>query len=425
MTRPNRHTGESRYPVVLRRGASPVPARPEGTRRVAPHAQVPSPSGGRLGWGSAPPLPLTPTPSFPRRREPPPLRRPFALSLSKGLPRARYGGPHSPSRHSCEGRNPEARGRGASPLPFPLTPTPSFPRRREPPPLRRPFTLTPTPSFPRRREPPPLHRPFALTPTPSFPRRREPPPLRRPFALTPTPSFPRRREPPPLHRPFALTPTPSFPRRREPPPPRRPFALTPTPSFPRRREPPPLRRPFTLTLPRTRYGGPRSPSRHSCEGRNPEARGRGAPPPPFALTPTPSFPRRREPPPPRRPFTLTPTPSFPRRREPPPPRRPFALTPTPSFPRRREPPPLRRPFTLTLPRTRYGGPRSPSRHSCEGRNPEVRGRVASPLPFPLTPTPSFPRRREPPPLRRPFALSLSKGLPRTRYGGPKPTAVNA
>ena len=28
-------------------------------------------------------------------------------------------------------------------------------------------------------------------------------------------------------------------------------------------------------------------------------------------------------------------------------------------------------------------------------------------------------------LKLPFALSLSKSLPRTRYGGPKPTAVNA
>ena len=112
---------------------------------------------------------------------------------------------------------------------------------------------------------------------------------------------------------------------------------------------------------------------------------------------------------------------------------PFALSPS-------------HPFALSLskslPRTRYEGPRSPSRHSCEGRNPEVRGRGASPVPVrpdatrrpPLSPIPSFPRRREPHPLHRPFvmtplklpfALSLSKSLPRTRYGGPKPTAVNA
>ena len=60
-----------------------------------------------------------------------PLKPPFALSPSHPFALSLSKGPRPPSRHSCEGRNPEVRGRGASPVPVrpdatrspPLTPS--------------------------------------------------------------------------------------------------------------------------------------------------------------------------------------------------------------------------------------------------------------------------------------------------------------
>ena len=121
-----------------------------------------------------PRLPRRPEPHHPpRRRRPPRQPRPrHRLRLARPprllRPHRRHGGDRMTRLK----------------LPFALSPFPSFPRRREPPPLRHPFALSPLPSFPRRREPPPLRHPFALSPLPSFPRRREPPPLRHPFALS-------------------------------------------------------------------------------------------------------------------------------------------------------------------------------------------------------------------------------------------------
>ena len=139
----HRHTGESRYPVQGRgAGASPsvvVPAQPPSSflRRQEPRGAesrgIPSPSGGRLGWGSVPPPPLA---SFPPRQKPTGAgdagpERPFALSEIEASPEALEGGERGAAAPKCGA----GRGRPTSnhdwptrvPYSPPTHPTPTLP----------------------------------------------------------------------------------------------------------------------------------------------------------------------------------------------------------------------------------------------------------------------------------------------------------